>query len=170
MYGNGRLCSFSLRGHAHRRGGSGVCGNRIAHIRPSLRTIFIRCNSRHRNFLPVHRVSTRCLDNGPHSRGVGGLVGRNSRLVIRIRGRRHNGGNTTLSACISLTKHCLMLVPGGPHNNNVSHRVSNGLHRSVGHVLNKLSLPGNVDIVVHATNVNGARRSLRRSLGRLLGV
>ncbi|MCW5589973.1 MAG: ribonuclease E [Legionellales bacterium] len=144
---------------------------KITRLEPSLEAAFVDYGATRHGFLPLKEISREYFyaDPDPASRpNIKDLVKEGTEVIIQIDKEERGNKGAALTTFISLAGSYLVLMPNNPAAGGISRRIEGAERDELRQILNDLTLPTDMGVIVRTAGVGRAKEELQWDLDLLL--
>ncbi|HEX4480525.1 MAG TPA: ribonuclease E [Rudaea sp.] len=145
---------------------------RITRVEPSLEACFVDYGAERHGFLPLKEISKQYFHQGvDHNRaGIRELLKEGQELLVQVDKEERGNKGAALTTFISLAGRYLVLMPNNPRAGGVSRRIEGDDRANLKEVLEQLSLPDDMGLIIRTAGMGREGEELQWDLDYLLQV
>jgi len=142
----------------------------ITSIEPSLGAVFVNYGSERHGFLPLKEVSREYFleDTGDYEPDIHKILKLGQELVVQVDKEERGTKGAALTTFISLAGSFLVLMPNNPRAGGISRRIEGDDRDNLRDIINQLSLPEGMGVIVRTAGVGKSIQELKWDLDVLL--
>lgn len=156
---------------SHRTGN--IYKGKITRVVPSLQAAFVDYGSQRHGFLPLKEVSPEYFrtqlsqtDNDQYS--IADVLKEGQELIVQVEKEERGNKGAALTSFITLAGCYLVLMPNNPRAGGISRRIEGDEREEIKALMNALSIPDNMGLIIRTAGVGKAVEELQWDLDVLL--
>ena len=169
------LCDLDIERPDQQKKKANIYKARITRVEPSLEAAFVEFGSQRQGFLPRKEIATEYFRNLPNDNPEGTdsismaeLIKEGTELMVQVDKEERGTKGAALSSFITLAGCYLVLMPNNPTAGGISRRIEGDDRDSLRDVLDKLTIPEGMSVIVRTAGVGKSIEDLQWDLDVLI--
>jgi ribonuclease E len=166
-----KLYDLDIEHIGHEQKKSNIYKGRISSVEPSLEAAFIDFGSVRHGFLPLKELAREYYPTGMESgerAHIKEILKEGQEIVVQVEKEERGTKGAALTSFITLAGSYLVLMPNNPSAGGISRRIEGEERDELREVLNKLTIPPDMGLIVRTAGVGKSTEELQWDLNVLL--
>ncbi len=172
LINNNQLSDLNIESQSHIQKKGNIYKAHITRIEPSLEAAFIDFGAERHGFLPFRDIAPYLLPENKNSGSTAFKVQdhltEGQELLVQVEKEERGGKGAALTTLLALVGRYLILMPNNPRVNGISKRASHKEREALQTVLQSLSFPEGMGVIIRTASINHAFEDLQDDLNLLL--
>src|SRR5476651_1798761 len=166
-----RLYDLDIESPGHEQKKANIYKGKITRIEPSLEAAFVDYGAERHGFLPLKEISREYFPSNYSSHGrpnIKDVLREGQEVIVQVDKEERGNKGAALTTFISLAGSYLVLMPNNPRAGGISRRVEGEDRDELRDILNQLTLPEDMGLIVRTAGVGKNLSELQWDLNALL--
>lgn len=166
-----KLYDLDIEHIGHEQKKSNIYKGRISSVEPSLEAAFVDFGSARHGFLPLKELAREYYPAGSENAErmhIKEILKEGQELVVQVEKEERGTKGAALTSFITLAGSYLVLMPNNPSAGGISRRIEGEERDELREVLNKLTIPPDMGLIVRTAGVGKSTEELQWDLNVLL--
>lgn len=164
-----RLYDLDIESSAREQKKANIYKGKITRIEPSLEAAFVDFGAERHGFLPLKEISREYFCKPVSGRpNIKDVLKEGQELIIQVDKEERGNKGAALTTLVSLAGRYLVLMPNNPRAGGISRRIEGEERAELREVLSKLTIPGEMGVIVRTAGLGRTLEELQWDLDYLL--